>query len=356
LYKTYYYIFSRYSNKVDRIYLQEHILEDEQGWILNNPQNSSYWGTFSIGGENYVTGEKDILKKGSNSRLYSLKIYLNLGITYYTRKYKKLYEILSEIFPMVRAVISLFTLLSDLVNELNSTKKINEYIIGIDNKMERKKMIRNRQKFSKDLKISIYSSNFENKLTNIGWKKLNENCSKQEEQNNNISNSKNENKINIDDSSKIICVPNYSKSIKHSQKSFNSLKLDLKQRKLNINNSLISINNTFEGKVKFPFYYYLLGFLLIKLKSKKFKNSPISTKFTTSFLIFTHIIDISTYISLYKQFETLKKLTMNKLKVNEQEIRKRELDLQNNKSLIEDKYSQKNIEKHIKTKFLTVNK
>jgi hypothetical protein len=257
---------------------------------------------------------------------------------------------------MVRAVISLFTFLSDLFNELNSTKKINEYIIGIDNKMERKKMIRNRQKFSKDLKISIYSSNFENKLTNIGWKKLNENCSKQEEQNNNISNSKNENKINIDDSSKIICVPNYSKSIKHSQKSFNSLKLDLKQRKLNINNSLISINNTFEGKVKFPFYYYLLGFLLIKLKSKKFKNSPISTKFTTSFLIFTHIIDISTYISLYKQFETLKKLTINKLKVNEQEIRKRELDLQNNKSLIEDKYSQKNIEKHIKTKFLTVNK
>ena len=354
LYKTYYYIFSRYSNKVDRIYLQEHILEDEQGWILNNPKNSSYWGAFSIGGENYVTGEKDILKKGSNSRLYSLKIYLNLGITYYTRKYKKLYEILSEIFPMVRAVISLFTFLSDLVNELNSTKKLNEYIIGIDNKNERKKKFRIRQQLSKDLKISIYSSNFDNKLTNLKWKILNEKFSKQEEQNND--NNKIENKSNLDDSSKINCVPNYSKCIRHSQKTYNSIKSEIKQRNLNINNSLISNNNNYEGKIKFPFYYYLLGFFLIKVKSKKFKNSYISNKFTTSFLIFTHIIDISSYISLYKQFEMLKKITINKLKVDEQEIKKKPIILENNKSLIEDKYSHKNREKHIKTKFLTINK
>ena len=49
-------------------------------------------------GENYV--EKDILRKGNNSRLYSLKINLNLGITYYTKKLKKLYEMLSEIFQI----------------------------------------------------------------------------------------------------------------------------------------------------------------------------------------------------------------------------------------------------------------
>ena len=119
-----------------------------------------------------------------------------------------------------------------------------------------------------------------------------------------------------------------------------------------------SATNTFEGKTKFPLYYYFLGFLLIKMKSKKFKNSPISTKFTTSFLIFTHIIDISTYISLYKQFEMFKKLIINKLKVNEQEIKKKEHILHNNKSLIEDKYSHKNLNKQLKTKtkFLTLNK
>ena len=79
------------------MYLQEHVFEDDKGWIFNYPKNYSYWGTYSIGGENYFRGENDILKYGSNSRLYSLKIYLNLGITHYTRKYKKLYQISQKI-------------------------------------------------------------------------------------------------------------------------------------------------------------------------------------------------------------------------------------------------------------------
>jgi len=204
------------------------------------------------------------------------------------------------------------------------------------------------------LKISIFSSNYDNKVINIDLKKINEKSSHQEEQNND--NSKIENKSNLDESSNIICVPKDSKSIKRSQKSFNSLRLELKQRNMNNNNSVNTSNTILEGKVKFPLHYYFLGFLLIKLKSKKFKKSHISTKFTTSFLIFTHIIDISSYISLYKQFETLKKLTINKLKVNEHEIKSKENGLQNNKSLIEDKYSHKDLDKHIKKRFLTVNK
>jgi hypothetical protein len=112
LYQTYYYIFGRYSNKLDRIYLQEHVFEDDKGWVFNLPRNVSYWGTYSIGGENYYRGENDILKYGSNSRLYSLKIYLNLGISFYTRKYKKLYEIFSEIFLVVKAITALFSYLS----------------------------------------------------------------------------------------------------------------------------------------------------------------------------------------------------------------------------------------------------
>jgi hypothetical protein len=132
LYQTYYYIFSKYSNKLDRSYLQEHVIEDETGWIFNIVHNTSYWGTYSIGGENYYRGENDILKYGSNSRLYSLKIYLNLGITYYTRKYKKLYEILSEIFLIVKAISSIFTYICEEINDIYSSKKINELIINKD--------------------------------------------------------------------------------------------------------------------------------------------------------------------------------------------------------------------------------
>jgi len=40
---------------------------------------------------------------------YTLNIYFELGIVYYTRKYKKLYEILGEIFPIISAVCSFFS-------------------------------------------------------------------------------------------------------------------------------------------------------------------------------------------------------------------------------------------------------
>ena len=65
-----------------------------------------------------------------------MKIYLNLGITFYTRKYKKLYEILSEIFPIIRAITSFFTFLAD---NINYSKKLNEFIIGIDTKKKKNK-------------------------------------------------------------------------------------------------------------------------------------------------------------------------------------------------------------------------
>ena len=114
VYQAYYYLFTKYSNKLDRIYLKEYILEDEKGWIFNTPKRVSYWGTDSLEGDNFVrNNEKDFVHKGSTSRLYSLKIYLNLGITYYTRKYKKLWEIFSEIFPIIKAIIAVFTFITE---------------------------------------------------------------------------------------------------------------------------------------------------------------------------------------------------------------------------------------------------
>ena len=199
LYKTYYYIFSRYSNKLDRIYLQENVLSDEQGWIFNNIQNMSYWGTYSFDGDNYYRGEKDILKKGSNSRLYSLKIYLSNGITYYTRSYKKIYEILSEILPLIRGIISLFTFLSEIMNEIYTTKKLIEFIIGIDKK--EKKMLKKNKKSMQilnDLKLITYSSKINN---NIFINHLNDKNNKFEKNN----------YTNLDDSSKINCINKLSK-------------------------------------------------------------------------------------------------------------------------------------------------
>ena len=317
LYKAYYYIFSRYSNKLDRIYLQEYVLEDEQGWIFNKYNNLSYWGTYSIGGENYITSDQDIVYKGSNSRLYSLKIYLNLGMTFYTRKYKKLYEMLSDIFPLIRAITTFFSFLAEIINELYSTKKLNEFIIGIDKK---KKDLRKNKK-SKIL-LNLNTLNNSNNLS----KNINGKNNKLEEKNN-----KNQFSKILEDSSKLFCIPssNYKQIVPGKKISTNSMGLNLKKG-FNINYSPKSNNrnkihyfDNFE-KIKFPLLYYFFGIFLIKLKSRKFKSIYISEKFSKSFIFYTRLIDISSYVSLYRQFELFKRNVTNKLMLNEDETNKKE--------------------------------
>ena len=104
LYTPYYYGLSINSNKVDRIYLQEHIFEDEKGWIFNKITNISYWGVSAIKSDFYTFGERDIFKYGSTSRLYSLKLYIDFSTILYSRKYKKLFEIISELFPILKII------------------------------------------------------------------------------------------------------------------------------------------------------------------------------------------------------------------------------------------------------------
>jgi hypothetical protein len=82
-----------------------------------------------------------------------------------------------------------------------------------------------------------------------------------------------------------------------------------------------------KDKSKFPFIYYLFGFLLNKISSKSKTNYMcISEKFNKSFTFFTHLIDITSYISLYQQFESLKKLVLNNIKYNKSESSYRRLD------------------------------
>ena len=311
LYQTYYYIFSKYANKLDRIYLQEHVLEDEKGWVFNRPFNLSYWGTYSIGGENYYRGETDILKYSSNSRLYSLKIYLNLGITFYTRKYKKLYEILSEIFLIVKAVFALFAYISEELNDIFSAKKINELILNFERKNN---SIINKRKFEFKGTKSLTFMNNKIELINI---KLDESQSKKiifQNKKNKINNKPN----GIDDSSNLDIKNNFKDSInltKYRGSVDSSLKIE---------------------KMKYPIRYYLYGNCLMKLKFSKKNNKMISKNFLKSFVIYRHLIDISCFITLYKQFEIVKKIITNKIN-NKDEYEK------NNEIIFIDKHKNKKI-------------
>ena len=321
LYSSHYYGLSTSSNKVDRIYFQEHIFEDKQGWILDKKKSITYWGVSSIKTDYYNVGQRDIFRYGSTSRIYSFKIYLDYGTVYYTRKYKKLFEIISEMLPIIKVILLVFSFASETINNLKVTKKINEYIIGNEINLSNK-----RKNKSKNNNCS---------LNNLKFSYLN-----QKKNEKNITKNK---PVSNKDSSKILCINEninnnkYYKIINNinhvkNKKNKISLKEDLYTKPCN---SLeISIKNSnileiFEKKIpNFPLSYYFFGSLLNKISSKRENNYVcISHKFDISYNFFTHLIDISSYISLYQQFESLKNLVLNELRTKNTEGKNEEISL-----------------------------
>ena len=97
-------------------------------------------------------------------------------------------------------------------------------------------------------------------------------------------------------------------------------------------------------KVRFPLSYYFFGFCWIKMNSKSRYNSSKMEQFYKSFYLYIYIIDISSYINFYKQFELFKQVILKKLKFEQEEINKKKFSsnnlIFNNK--LSDKYNKKN--------------
>lgn len=301
LYNSLYYGLNTNSNKVDRVYLQENIFKDEKGWIFARPiRNRTYWGVSSIKSDFYTIGDRDIFKYGSTSRLYSLKLYLDYSSVLYTRKYKKLYEIFSEIFPVMKAISMIFSVISETINKLKVCRKLNEFII--DDKIYRTNTI-----LDKNIKSKIIREDQDQSSAS---------------------------KKKLKDSSKLICLNVNSNNIKMKlnnvkENGFHEEPFNKTLHKT-VNVGVISLG-PFEmfnkDKSKFPFIYYFFGFLLNKISSNSNNNYMcISEKFNKSFTFFTHLIDITSYISLYQQFESLKKLVLNNIKYNKCESSYRKLE------------------------------
>jgi hypothetical protein len=300
LYKTYFYGLSTKTQKLDRLYLQEHIFEDKEGFIINKSNNKSYWGLSSLKGDNYAIDEDDSIKYGSNSRLYSLKIYLDLGSIYYTRKYKNFFEILSDVFPILKILSIFFCFLGKIINEIKVTQKLNEFIF-----FSKKNTKKGGRKKSPE-------KNKRNKTINI-IKYPNKYNSRNKEGSINKNNSSFGNNNNLDDSSKI-CI-SHNVSPRHNRFKSGHFRLthigeNIKKSSLNIINvNFIKTNSSpFDiSKEKYPFKYYLYALCLNKILSKKKNNYLcISEKFNKIFTFYTHLIDITSYISLFKQFEIIK--------------------------------------------------
>ena len=281
VYKTHYYIINKYTNKLDRLYLQEYVFEDERGWLINNPNNISYWGVNSINGESYIQHEKDVLRFASNSKCYTLNIYFELGIVFFTRKYKKLYEILGEIFP--------------IINEAYSAKKLNEYIMGIDHYKEKRDLISLKNHNIKNNKLQ--SDSPKNKFNSLYLFKNKTQFMKDIQSNKLFTNS-------FEDASNIIYNPNNVNG---------NLNFHLKNitNRNSVKQNMQKYKNSKKTGDKFPLKYYFYGMIYMKFnytKNNKKLLFCVTRNFFRSYSYFRRIIDITSYIKISKEFELYKSI------------------------------------------------
>jgi hypothetical protein len=107
IYKNYFYRLSSFSYKIQKLYIQEHILSDDRNTIFSNSKNSSYWGmSFLYSDDYFLPSEYDLISNNSNtSRIFALNIYMDNSLIHYTRSFKKIFLIISDVFPMLRFVL-----------------------------------------------------------------------------------------------------------------------------------------------------------------------------------------------------------------------------------------------------------
>ena len=161
-YANYFYHLSRFSNKIDRIYLQQYILNDDTGWILKKEKRFSHWGSISLNGDSYATGDKrDLMNEGSSSRFYSFNIYLKSDVVYYNRSYKKLFLIIANGLPIVNVIFIIFKLFTKIVKISSGNKKLTELLF--ENLQEKQNKIKNGR--ISVLKLNKKKINSEKKFT-----------------------------------------------------------------------------------------------------------------------------------------------------------------------------------------------
>lgn len=205
IYRERLYHISRYSNKIDRIFLQKNILKDDLGWLTNNYNVTSYWGLNSFTGDSYTTGkEKDLMNEGSTSRVYSFNIYIEPTINTYYRSYKKIYIILSESIPLIYIISFIFKLIAKFCKFHTINKKFSEFLFV--NLKEKSDIFDKKIKELKELKEKS-PSNYKKSNNHSNKNNINNNNPKYSNKNsNNFINENNEK--NIENNNKLLIKKN----------------------------------------------------------------------------------------------------------------------------------------------------
>ena len=376
-YSNYFYHLSRFSNKIDRIHLQKHILQDDKGWLIKKEKSYSYWGYISITGDTYANGDKrDLMSEGSTSRLYSFNIYLKPDIVYYKRSYKKLYIIFAEGLPIVNIVFVIFKLISKTLKIASRNRQLTELLF--ENLQERRKnRINSNETFTKKKKYFSDKKIISKKSENLKSEKFNSNQNISTNNNNNdyssvhITQTEKGKKLNL---SRNYRRNSFGKSKFYKNPLYNQVNQTNDQSKINLNtiknnfnvygntginnnNINISINNNigdftsskfndissnipltkmylkkkisaedkrynldskifrpkskgyFIKKKLFPYKYYLCSIFIKNIDISK-KSLFFTKKFLVVYNFICQLFDISSYLILQKEFQTMKNTIM----------------------------------------------
>ena len=354
-YTNYFYHLSRFSNKIDRIYLQQHILNDDKGWLLKEEKLYYHWGCITFSGDSYANGfKKDLMNEGSSSRFYSFNIYLKSEIMYYNRKYKKILLIFADGLPIVTVIFSIFKLIAKVFKVSAGNQKLTELLF--ENLQEKQPKISNDK--INGLKAKKKKNKLEKKINTI--KRVDNNTLKLDKNsnNNNIGMTTNNNindissiQLNNNERKNSFGSRNKSKLIKkkgdlnniqnkimltrsainnnfhfnygHARFNNNSINININnnienlpkkrysvQERRNVENSLNMLNSKiYVQKKLFPYKYYLCSIFIKNIYLNK-DNFFFTKKFIAVYNFVCQLFDISSYLILQREFQIMKNTIM----------------------------------------------
>ena len=360
IYKNFFYKLSAYSHKIEKIYIQEHILSDDRNLISTNYKNTSCWGTRTIYGDDYsIAIEKDPIIKDNYNQIFTMEIYMDYGLVYYTRKYNKVFYIISNVFPLFKLALYFIKKFTQHI-KISITKRKLAGLIFEDKIYSNFSFLKS-ESINDNVGLSINKLNIKKDDSKNDLLKENNNIFEPKNPLNDL-NMKNQKMISLKKFQKnkntlsgknLKIKSNISLTENNEVKKFSNKLFPLTNSKKK--NALIneSPNLNIQKKSKrsneiFSFYYFFLDFIFDKLIYPN-KFFCISKEYFTVYNFMCQIYDISTHIILFKQFNllnnTLKKIyekngfcpahPFKKININDTDlIEKLNKDLKNKKSIL----------------------
>ena len=339
IYKNYYYRLSSHTYKLERLYVQENILSDSNGLFSSSSINTSFWGISTIYGDTYFwSEEQDPLVKSNSSVLFSLDIYMDQGHIYYSRSYRKIFETLSNVFPLLNILLIIFekftiwvkssfarqSIVEIVFESSKNFKAKNRMLFNIDKTMPKNKprntiFINKRPKFDDDLRLSKERLRL-NKLNNIHSMK--ENYSANKDQTNTIirrplNNYKDESYLELYNSTNI---KGMNKSREKTDNLVNRTNIEEQSNdniKYNDNIKDYKEYKDFiirkEKRKLFPLFYFFMDIFIQKLDRPK-SFCCLDKKYLIVYNFMERILNISSYILLYRYISLYKSIFTKEIK------------------------------------------